>query len=62
MFEVMFQYGGFKEAYESTIRLHNESSECFKCLLLEEPCECIFSTNVNVYLELIVITDIYMLN
>lgn len=64
MFEAMFRCGGFKEAYENTIRLNDVSSECFKSLLLllEEYCECLLPTNINVFLELIVITDKYMLN
>lgn len=64
VFEAMLRSGGFKEAQENTIRLHNISSECFKytLLLLEDSCECIFPTNINVFLELIVTTDKYMLN
>lgn len=63
MFEAMFRYGGFKESYENTIRLCDVSSECFKylLLLLEKYCECLLPTNINVFLELIVITDKYML-
>lgn len=63
MFEAMFRYGGFKEAYQKTIRLNDVSPECFKSfmLLLEFYCDCLLPTNINVLLELIVITDKYML-
>ncbi|VVC25998.1 Hypothetical protein CINCED_3A016625 [Cinara cedri] len=64
MFEAMFRCGGFKEAYENTIRLNDITSECFNCLLrlLDDYCECKLPTNINVFLELIIITDKYMLN
>lgn len=64
MFRGMFRAGGFKESYENTVRLHNVSSECFKCilLLLDAPilCECMFPTDINLFLELLVITDMFM--
>lgn len=63
VFEAMFRDGGFKEAYESTVRLNDVSSECFSSflLLLEGYCVCLLPSNINVLLELIMITDKYML-
>lgn len=64
MFEAMFRSGGFKEAYQNTIRLNDVSSDCIKSflLLLEVYCDCLLPKNINVLLELITITDQYMLN
>ncbi|XP_050531990.1 uncharacterized protein LOC126900369 isoform X2 [Daktulosphaira vitifoliae] len=64
MFEAMFRCGGFKEAYQKTIRLNDVSSECFKSLidLLEVCCECVLPKDIAVLLELITVTDRYMLN
>jgi len=64
MFEAMFRCGGFKEAYQKTIHLNDVSSECFKSFLflLEMYCDCLLPKNINVLLELIMITDKYMLN
>ncbi|KAF0758163.1 BTB/POZ domain-containing protein, partial [Aphis craccivora] len=64
MFEAMFRSGGFKEAYQNTIRLNDVSSECIKSflLLLEVYCDCLLPKNINVLLELITIADQYMLN
>lgn len=64
MFEAMFRCGGFKEAYQKTIRLNDVSSECFKSflLLLELYCDCLLPKKIDVLLELIMITDKYMLN
>lgn len=63
VFEAMFRDGGFKEAYESTVRLNDVSSECFNSflLLLEKYCDCLLPSNITVLLELIMITDKYML-
>lgn len=63
VFEAMFRDGGFKEAYESTVRLNDVSAECFNSLLLllEEYCDCLLPSNIRVLLELIMITDKYML-
>lgn len=64
MFEAMFRSGGFKEAYQNTIRLNDVSSDCIKSflLLLEVYCDCLLPKNINVLLELITIADQYMLN
>lgn len=64
MFEAMFRCGGFKEAYQKTIRLNDVSAECFESLscLLEVCCDCLLPKNINVLLELIMVTDRYMLN
>lgn len=64
MFEAMFRCGGFKEAYQKTIRLNDVSSECIKSFLyiLEVYCDCLLPKNINVLLELIMITDKYMLH
>lgn len=64
MFEAMFRCGGFKEAYQKTIRLNDVSLECFKSFLdlLEFYCDCLLPKNINILLELIMITDKYMLN
>lgn len=64
MFEAMFRCGGFKEAYQKTIRLNDVSPECFKSFmrLLDVYCDCLLPKNINVLLELIMITDKYMLN
>lgn len=64
MFEAMFRCGSFKEAYQNTIHLNDVSLECFKSLLdlLEFYCDCLLPKNINVLLELIMITDKYMLS
>lgn len=64
MFEAMFRDGGFKEAYQKTIRLNDVSPECFKSLLhlLEVCCDCLLPNNINQLLELIMVTDRFMLN
>jgi len=62
MFEAMFRCGGFKEAYQNTIRLNDVSSDCIKSflLLLEYSCDGLLPDDINVLLELIIITDKYM--
>lgn len=64
MFEAMFRCGGFKEAYQKTIRLNDVSSDCIKSFLciLDVYCDCLLPKNINVLLELIMITDKYMLH
>lgn len=64
MFEAMFRCGGFKEAYQSTVRLNDVSSECLKTFmnLLDKYCDCLLPRNISILLELIMITDKYMLN
>lgn len=64
MFEAMFRCGGFKEAYQNTIRLNDVSSECLESFmnLLDGYCDCLLPKNISVLLELIMITDKYMLN
>lgn len=64
MFEAMFRCGGFKESNQNTIRLNDVSSECFKSfmILLDTYCNCLLPKNVSVLLELITITDKYLLH
>lgn len=64
MFEAMFRCGGFKEANQNTIRLNDVSSECFMSFmtLLDEYCDCLLPKNIFVLLELIVITDRYLIH
>lgn len=64
MFEAMFRSGGFKEAYQNTIRLNDVSSECFKSFLqlLDVHCNCLLPRNIVIFMELIMITDKYMLH
>lgn len=64
MFEAMFRCGGFMEAYQNIIRLNDVSSDCIKSflLLLDVYCDCLLPTNINILLELITVTDKYMLN
>lgn len=64
MFEAMFRCGGFKEANQNTIRLNDVSSECFVSFMtiLDEYCDCLLPKSIFVLLELIIITDRYLLH
>lgn len=64
VYEAMFQTGHFLEGHQTTIPLINVSSECFKSFLhlLEVKCVCVLPKNIDVLLELIMITDKNMLN